>query len=296
MYINFKHFFYQEALKEFSFFITTELFGILETTFSSSFLTKAKLEKDPSLNADPMAVFMVQFSVINVVKSTLSSIGLLEEDLLSMILHWEVEAGKTVTEPELLELKKLCKDKKLFLNLGFGPLIDQENSITEWLTQAKDEEVFRDMVKEMSKDFKGTPEQTYKAMVYLISQNPCAVFTLSHKIIQLFDKISRNIEMVKKFVSGELDDFGKQLLSIFENEPAVKKMFNTLKVSKNLEEDITNMFWKISDDSSSEMFWVNHCTKCGYKLDTKIGMDQNEGKNYSYLSVCLSVSLYTCFL
>ncbi len=276
-------------MTDFNFFKTTALFGILETTFSSSFLTKARLEQDPSLNTDPMAVFAVQFSVINVVKSTLSLTGPLEKNLLSMILHWEVEAGKTVTEPELLKLKKLCEDKNLFLKLGFGPLIEQENPITQWLSQAKDEEVFKDMVKEMSKDFKGTPAQTFKAMCFLISLNPFAFHTFELKIIQLLDEMSRNNEMVKKFLSGELEDFYKQFVSILENEPAVKKMFNTLEASKNLEEDITNMIWKISDISSSEMFRVNSCAKCGYMFDPNIEMGKCEGKNYSYLSVCLSV-------
>jgi hypothetical protein len=237
-----------------------------------------------------MALLMAQFMLFNLVKSHLSSINLLEEDLLSMILHWEVAADKTVTEPELLGLKKLCKDKKLFLNLGFGPFIEQESSINEWLTQAKDEEIFRHFVQEKAKSFKGTPKQKLKAMHFLIQTKADIVHVLILKVIQLLDKISGDPEMLQKFDSGKFDDINQQIETIVNEEPAVKKMFNKLEASKNLEEDITNMIWKISDKSSSEMFQVNSCAKCGYMFDPNIEMGKCEGKKLQ-LSVCLSVCL-----
>jgi hypothetical protein len=270
--------FYQEALKEFSFSNTAELSGILQSTFSSSVLTKAKLEQIIlTLNANPMAVFMAQFFALNLVKLHLSSINLLEEDLLSMILHWEVASGKIAIEPELLELKKLCKDKTLFLNLGYGPLIDQENSITEWLTRAKELNVFRDAVFKMIKDFKGTSTQKLETMFYLTRLKADNVHTLILKVIQLLDKISGNKEMLKKFQNGKFHQIDKQIESIFKNEPAVKTIFEKLKASKNLEADIANLMLKISDESSSELFRVNSCAKCGYKLFQNNERDKNEG-------------------
>jgi hypothetical protein len=285
--------FYQEALKEFSFSNTAELSGILQSTFSSSVLTKAKLEQMIlTLYANPIAVFMAQFMALNLIKSHLSSIKPLEEDLLSMILHWEVASGKIVIEPELLELKKLCDARKLFLNLGYGPLIEQESSINEWLTQAKDEEIFRHFVQQVAKSFKGTPKQKLEAMNFLIKTKEDVVHALLLKFIQLFDKISGNKEMLKKFESGKFETIDKQIESIIKNEPEVKKMFQKLKASKNLEDDITNLFLKPSEDSHSKMFWDNSCAKCGYKLDPKIGMDKSEGKNSS---ICLFACLTSVY-
>ncbi len=224
-----------------------------------------------------MALLMVQFSVINVVKSHLSSINLLEEVLLAMILHWEVAAEKTVTEPELLELKKLCKDKKLFLNLGFGPLIEQESSINEWLSQAKDEEIFRHFVQEVAKSFKGTPKQKEEAMLFLIQFRADIVHVLILKVIQLLNKIAGNKEMLKIFQNGKFHQIDKQIESIFKNEPAVKTIFEKLKASKNLEANISSLLLKTYDEPPSEMFRVNSCTKCKYKSVTNIEMDKNEG-------------------
>jgi hypothetical protein len=224
-----------------------------------------------------MALLMAQFMVFNLVKLHLSSIKPLEEDLLSMIQHWEVASGKIVIEPELLELKKLCKDKKLFLKLGYGPLIEQENSTNEWLTKAKEEEVFRNYVQEEAKSFKGTPKQKLEAMHFLIKSKSDVVHALLLKFIQLLDKISGNIQMLQKFKRGKFDKIDKQIQSIFKNEPALKTIFEKLKASKNLEEDITNLILSTSEESSSEMFRVNSCAKCGYKLDLNTKMDKNDG-------------------
>jgi hypothetical protein len=224
-----------------------------------------------------MVLLMAQFMALNLVKLHLSSIKPLEEDLLSMILHWEVASGKIVIEPELLELKKLCKDKKLFLKLGFGPLIEQESSINEWLTKAKEEEVFRNYVQEEAKSFKGTPNQKLTTMFSLIRYRSDIVHVLILKVIQLFDKMSGNKEMLKKFQNGKFHQIDKQIESIIKNEPEVKKMFEKLKASKNLEAYITSLMLKMFDDSSSEMFRVSSCTKCGYKLFQNNERDKNEG-------------------
>ncbi len=237
------------------------------------------LEQNTSSNANPMALLMVQFSVLKKVKSHLTSVCPLEDDLLSMILHWEVAAEKTVTEPELLELKKLCKDKKLFLKLGYGPLMEQETSITEWLTKAKEEKVFKEIVQKRITNITGTQTQKFEVMFYLIQFRADVVHALILKVIQLLDKISGNIKMLQKFESGKFDKFNKQIQSIFKNEPKVKKIFEKLKASKNLEENITDLILSTSEESSSEMFRVYRCPKCVYKLDPKIKMDKNEGKN-----------------
>ncbi len=228
--------------------------------------------------------------VLNVVKSHISPFRVLEEDLLSMILHWEFVSKKTETEPELLELKKLCKEKKLFLNLGFGPLIEQENSITEWLYQTKDEQVFKDEVQKVIKNVKGTPTQISAVMLFLIISKADVAHTLNLTIIQLLDDLSSNKEMQKKIELCEFDDINKLIESILEIKPKGNNIFKKLEASKNLEEDITNMIWKISDKSSSEMFQVNSCAKCGYMFDPNIEMGKFEGKKLQ-LSVCLSVCL-----
>ncbi len=244
------------------------------------------LEQNTSWNPNPLAVLIVQFSVLKKVKSHLTSVCPLEDDLLSMILHWEVAARKTVTEPELLELKKLCKDKNLFLKLGYGPLMEQENSITEWLTKSKEEEAFRDAVQKMITDFKG--KEKLPPTFFLTIHKPDVVHALILKVIHLLDKISRNKKMLQKFERGKFHNINKQIESIFKNNSEVKKIFEKVKTSDNLEDDITSLMLKISDESSSELFRVNSCAKCGYKLDPKIGMDKSEGKNSSNMSVCLS--------
>jgi hypothetical protein len=250
---------------------------MLENIFSLIYQAKGKFKENHYLQL---------IWGLNAIKLFVRSISSHEEDLLSMILHWEVAARKTVSEPELLELKKLCKDKTLFLKLGCCPLIDQENLINEWITHAKEDEVFRNAVQDIVKYFEG--KKKLEAMFFLIQQNTCVAHTLNLKVIQLVDKISGNKEMLKKFQSGKFHEIDKKIESIFKKEPEVKKMFEKLKASKNLEAEITSLFLKTSDESPSEMFWDNSCAKCGYKLDPKIGMDKPGGKNSCNMSVCLS--------
>jgi hypothetical protein len=265
--------FHQEALEEISFFETPKLSRILAKNFSLFCVTIEK-ETFPT-RARAVAKLITHFLALNRVKSHLRSIDPLEEDLLSMILHWEVASGKIVTKPELLELKKLCKNKTLFCNLGYGPLKEQANAIDEWLAQAKDEQVFKNKVQDLTNDFSGTPKLA--AMLFLTIFKADVVHALILKVIQLLNKISENKEMLKKFEQGKFDKIDKQIESIFKNNSEVKKIFEKLKASKNLEADITSLLLKMFDDSSSEMFRVSSCTKCEYKLFQNNERDKNEG-------------------
>jgi hypothetical protein len=215
--------------------------------------------------ADSMSEFLHKVLALNGLKSHLRLISQLEKDLLSMIEHWEAAEGKTITDPELLALKKLCKDKYLFQHLGYGPLIKQENSISKWLTKAKEEQVFTKRVKKISADFKG--KEKLGAMFSVIIYKADVVHGLILKVIQLLDKIAKDEKKSKDIFNRKFNYINKEIEKIFKNDPVVKILFEKLTASENLKDDITSLMLKTSDKSSSEMFWVNDCATCGYKFD-----------------------------
>ncbi len=197
----------------------------------------------------------------------MNSIGQFEKDLLSMIQHWEAAAGKTVRDSELLALKRLCQDKKLFQYLDFGPLIKQKKTITKWLSGAKNKNAIKDKVQEVRKQFEG--KEKLDALFFLIGFRADVVHGLIVKVIQLLDKISKNEEKSNYIFYGKFNYINKEIKKIFQNDPAVKILFEKLKASENLESDITSLMLKTSNESPSEMFWVNDCAKCDYKFDPK---------------------------
>jgi hypothetical protein len=187
-----------------------------------------------------------------------------------MIQHWEKATGKTVTDPELKKLTELCKKKNLFHHLGFNPLIEQKNSIIEWLCQAKEDEVFKKTVEAEIKDLKGKEKKRiFLAKLLLIRYKTDIVHFLTLKVIQLLDEMSEDDNKSRNFLNGNFHDIDSKIFTIINQDPEVIKLFKNLEASKNLEDDIASLMLKTSAESSSKMFWVKDCPKCGYKFDPK---------------------------
>jgi hypothetical protein len=215
----------------------------------------------------PLTSLLKHYLIFNGVNSHLRSIGQFEKDLLSMIQHWEAAAGKTVSDSELLALKKLCKGRNLLQHLGYGPLIKQKKPISKWLSSAKSKIVIKEKVQEVRKQFEG--KEKLNALFFLIGFRADVLHGLILKVIQLLDKISKNEEQSNNIYDGKFDDINMRILILIEQDSEVKNFAEELEASKNLEDDITSLMLKTSDKSSSEMFWVSDCATCGYKFDPK---------------------------
>ncbi len=204
--------------------------------------------------------------ILSEVNSRLRLMDQLEKYFLSMIQHWEIATKKTVTGSELLALKKLCQDRNLFQHLGCGSLIQQENSINEWLSKAGEEQVFKEKVQEISSGFKG--KQKFNTMFVLIRSRADVSHGLSLKVIQLLDRISKDERKSKDICDGKFDEIDTDILEIITQDPAAMKLYNKLVTSKNLESDIASLLLKTSDESSNKMFRVDDCKHCGYIKET----------------------------
>jgi tetratricopeptide (TPR) repeat protein len=221
-----------------------------------------------------MAKLLHKYLALNAVNSYLRLISRLEKELLSMIQHWEAATGKNVTDPELIALKKLCKDKDLFQHLGFGPLIKQQKSISKWLSNAKNKKVFKEKVQEMNEQFER--KEKLKAMFSVIIYKADVVHGLILKVIQLLDKISEDEEKSKQIFDGEFYEIDKEIFEIVTHDPAVIELLNKLVTSKNLEPEIASLMLKTTDESSSEMFRVDDCKHCSYskEMDAEMKVEQ----------------------
>jgi tetratricopeptide (TPR) repeat protein len=191
-----------------------------------------------------------------------------------MIQHWEAATGKTVTGSELLELKKLCQDGDLFLDLGFDTLIKQEKSILKWLSNAGEEQVFMELVQVLSANIKGNKKT--EALFFLTIYLSDFAHGLVLKVIQVLDKISKDEEKSKCIFDEKFDQINNEIFEIVTQDPAAMKLLNKLERSNNLKSDIASLLLKSIGKSSSNMFRVDNCKHCGYiqEMDAKMKVEQ----------------------
>jgi hypothetical protein len=237
----------------------------------------------------------------------MKTVGQLEEILLAMIQHWEAASGETVADPELKKLKELCKDKKLFRNLGL-----ENNSIGQWLTDSDEPNIETRLHKmiqhceaetqlkvtekqmlEIEKRFKQQIQVNFKFDEYFIvkrilqdiipnfpkrEKTGKKVLSLNHfraekihvwilDFIKLLDKVSEDAETAQNVAEGNFKEVKRKIEEKIVINETMKKDISVYFSNEVKEAYINSLLMKTTAETFWKIFRVNKCPKCAYKFD-----------------------------